>query len=435
MANEEQLKLLKDGVDGWNEWRAENPSVVVDLRGAELSLRNLRGVDLRGANLVSAKLIEADLRKAKLSGTQLIKAKLRAADLREADLTESTIRAADLSGADFSKANLYGVDFERSALRGARFSGAVLRRTILAGVDLNQADLRDAQIMNSRLNGTHLSEADLSGADLGMTNLFSAHLDNAILVGANLSFANLVNADMRGADISKATFNRTAFGGTDLSGAQGFEECKHNGPSSLDHRTLEKSGTLPSEFMRGCGLPDMLIDYLPSILGKAIAFYSCFISYSHADKAFARRLHDQLEGRGISCFRDEHQMLPGDDLYEQIDRGIRLWDKVLLCCSKSSLTGWWVDNEIDTAFEKERELMKERGEKVLALIPLNLDGYVLGDEYERRSGKSRQVKSRVAADFTGWEHDNDKFENAFEALVNALTTDNRGRKPPPAPKL
>jgi hypothetical protein len=78
----------------------------------------------------------------------------------------------------------------------------------------------------------------------------------------------------------------------------------------------------------------------PSHLNDPIQFYLCFISYNHTDKAFARRLYDALQGRGIRCWLDEKQLLPGDDIYDQVDRGIRLWDKVLLCCSKASLTSW-----------------------------------------------------------------------------------------------
>ena len=172
---------------------------------------------------------------------------------------------------------------------------------------------------------------------------------------------------------------------------------------------------------------------MASLNNREIAFYSCFISYSHADKTFAGRLYDALQGRGIRCWLDEHQLLPGDDLHEGIDRGIRLWDKVLLCASKASLTSWWVDGEINRAFQKEAQIMKERGKKVLALIPLNLDGFIFSANYQ--SGKKAEITSRVAANFVGWEKDPALFDRELEKVIRALRTDEGGREQPPAQRL
>jgi hypothetical protein len=47
MANQEQLdRLLKEGVQAWNEWRAENLGVHINLSEADLSKADLMSVNL-----------------------------------------------------------------------------------------------------------------------------------------------------------------------------------------------------------------------------------------------------------------------------------------------------------------------------------------------------------------------------------------------------
>jgi hypothetical protein len=194
-----------------------------------------------------------------------------------------------------------------------------------------------------------------------------------------------------------------------------------------------KSGPLPEVFLRGCGLSDEFILHLPSFRNQPIQFYSCFISYSHEDESFARRLYDALQGRGIRCWLDEHQILPGDKMHQAVDEGIRLWDKVLLCVSEASLKSWWVDHEVRKALMKEERLSKERGEDVLAIIPLNLDGFMFKPDWQ--DWKKDILTSRAALDFTGWDKDNTKFETQLEKVIKALRADAGARQSPPKSKL
>ncbi len=49
MANEEHLKILKQGVKAWNQWRKKNSDIEPDLAKANLDKADLSDADLSGA--------------------------------------------------------------------------------------------------------------------------------------------------------------------------------------------------------------------------------------------------------------------------------------------------------------------------------------------------------------------------------------------------
>jgi hypothetical protein len=184
---------------------------------------------------------------------------------------------------------------------------------------------------------------DLSAQNFYNADFHGANFSGANLRGAILNAVNFSGANLRNANLERAQLRATVFSNTDLSETEGLDSCEPLGPSSVGIDTFFLSrGEIPESFLRGCGVSEQFITFGRSLIVQPIEFSSCFISYSHADKSFARRMHDTLQGRGIRCWLDEHQMLPGDDIYEQVDHGIRFWDKVLLCCSRHSLSSWWV---------------------------------------------------------------------------------------------
>src|SRR5215471_3522555 len=174
-------------------------------------------------------------------------------------------------------------------------------------------------------------------------NLCGANLCGANLCGANLRVASFIGANLSGTNLSHVSLSETVFSDTDLTAVQDLETCEHSYPSTLDHRTLALSGPLPLVFLRGCGLPDTLIDYLPSLLTQPFQFYSCFISYTSKDHAFAERLHADLQNNGVRCWFAPEDMKIGDRIRPRIDETIRVYDKLLLVLSKASVASQWVE--------------------------------------------------------------------------------------------
>jgi hypothetical protein len=169
----------------------------------------------------------------------------------------------------------------------------------------------------------------------------------------------------------------------------------------------------------------------PPTLQPDYEYFSCLISYSHNDKKFCKRLYKKMREYKIPCWMDDHQLLPGDDIIEQIEKGIREYDKVLVICSEHSLNSGWVEIEIEKAIQKEERLRKDKQEKVFIIIPLNLDGYL----FKWANGKASILRARLAADFIGWEKNWRKFNAQVERIATALRADQEAREKPPSPKL
>src|SRR5579864_305416 len=183
-------------------------------------------------------------------------------DLSEADLDEiDLVGDTNLNGANLVLASLFEASIEQIRLRGANLEGADLRYAQFSEADLRGANLDHTDLTGASLNGADMRGVSLWGARLEKTKLFRTRLDDA-----------------------RAGY--TIFANCDLTAAEGLRTMRHDGPSTIGIDTIFRSeGRIPSEFLVGAGVPNILLDYLSSLASPgAIQFYSCFISYSTKDQ-------------------------------------------------------------------------------------------------------------------------------------------------------
>jgi TIR domain/Pentapeptide repeats (8 copies) len=290
------------------------------------------------------------------------------------------------------------------------------------------ADLSNVDLSHAKLRGADLRRADLTGADLsraflGEADLLAANLTAADLSGAFLGWANLTVATLSGADLGAATLIATIFVDTDLTNVHGLDTCFHRGPSTLDHSTFTKSGRLPLPFLRGCGLPDILIEFFPSLLNDAIQFYSCFISYSTRDQGFADRLYADLQNKGVRCWFAPQDIRGGRKVHEQIDTAIQMHDRLLLILSPASMNSEWVKTEIAKA--RKREVQEKRR----MLFPVRLVEFEALRDWEcfdSDTGKdsAREIRDYHVPDFSNWRN-HDSYQKEFDHLLRDLKTDQK----------
>ena len=352
MANQEHLDILKQGTAKWNQWREAHQYLVeIDLQGA-----NLQNTELRGANF----------------------------------------SLADLRGTDFSGADLTWANLNQSDLRGANLTQVGLTLSTLMEANLTAAILHKAELTLANLRGIILVNADLSNAKLDR--------------------ANLINADLSGADFTEAQIGNTSFDNVNLSGVKRLETVYHFFPSSIGIDTIILShGNISASFLRNAGVPDSIIEAIPSLVGslKPIDFYSCFISYSSQDEVFAKRLHADLQSHNVRCWFAPEDMKIGEKFWHRIDESIKLYDKLLVILSQYSVESEWVEREVMAALEKEQQ------QKRLVLFPITLDDAFKQTNAPWAADLRRQ---RQIGDFTRWK-EHDEYQKALNRLLHDLKTE------------
>ena len=172
MAKQQHIKILSRGVRHWNEWRQNQPGIIPDLSGMDLSQRDLTRINLSGAIL---------------RGTRFYESILYGANFENADATGTT----------FKRAILKKTDFTESSLKKASLSGA-----ILDGSRLNRAYAFSCQMRKARLKRVSCHSANMENANLAETMIFESNFNRAILRSAVLTRAVLVDVKLKDADVS-----------------------------------------------------------------------------------------------------------------------------------------------------------------------------------------------------------------------------------------
>ena len=236
-----------------------------NLRGCDLSMRDLGAIDLHGADLTGATLTHTNLKDANLQGASISGAAVEnaifanvdlsavnisgiesfnGANLRgakfpdgadlarvtfvKADLSRSSLVRAKLASADFTDAVLYAAKFTKASLNNAKFEDADLHEADFTDASLTRADFKDARLHNTILDGANLTEAELNKVDFSRiefdnrTIFRSAKLKDASFIasgGTKLLNCDFTSADLRGANFVKARLDGCRFDQADLSGA------------------------------------------------------------------------------------------------------------------------------------------------------------------------------------------------------------------------
>ncbi len=166
----------------------------------------------------------------------------------------------------------------------------------------------------------------------------------------------------------------------------------------MTSRDVRQIVHIPESFLRGAGVSETFITYMKLLVLEPFEFYSCFISYSARDSDFAERLSADLKAKEVRCWFFPEDARWGQTVWGEIDRSIKIYDKLVVICSRDSLESQPVIREI------ERALQREDRENKNVLFPIRIDDHLFEKWQHPRKA---DVLTKVVGDFRAWKKHDD----------------------------
>lgn len=335
------------------------------------------------------------------------------ADIKHLEL----LRAGPSTWNDWRHANPAATpDLDAADLRGADLQGANPDWARLSEADLSNANLVRARLTSADLWRATLDRADLTDADLQNTNARGASLRAASLVRANLCSSNLECADLRAANLHGAELGRTVLVDADLTDTKQLETCIFWAPVGIDSRTMIRSPHLPMPFLRGCGVPEEVLENLPTLFPKPIECYSVLIRSADEDAPLAERLHVDLMSRGVRCWRIKPipTQSPAAGPEVRLEDSLRPYEtRLLIVLSRHSAHARapWLERDAKIWMQNSRAHNRK------LLYAVRADDARLG----WADPTSEEELSRCVMDFRRWKERKFYFD-ALEKLASALSS-------------
>jgi TIR domain len=145
---------------------------------------------------------------------------------------------------------------------------------------------------------------------------------------------------------------------------------------------------------------------------------SVFLSYGQPDEPFATVLNKSLRKKGVETFFFPRNAIPGRKMHRMMREEVNAHGRVVLICSRSSLSRSGVQYEIEQTLAREA-----REGDADYLLPITLDDYVFKEWNPRHASTRQAVLDRVVADFRDAQNDRVSYDRALNRLLLALGSD------------